>query len=223
MAKMRNRIYDLEYEIEQAEKISSEAVSKINIENVYSNANYRWYVKKEEIERESNLYACLSLRSKLHLMGLDFCPKNEGNAEAMDNDTYLTHYAGADYPELRDDIFADDKPIVKYSLNFPESRRKTMAMHEHFRWNSYMLTKGMVPASKETILNDRADNGKNYTLRHHGNITTFEGLEEFRKMIAEREKENEKNFDKIKYDYQLLDDAYWLLNNQGYKIVKREK
>jgi hypothetical protein len=60
-------------------------------------------------------------------------------------------------------------------------------------------------------------------LRHHGNITTFEGLEEFRKMIAEREKENEKNFDKIKYDYQLLDDAYWLLNNHGYKIVKREK
>ena len=26
--------------------------------------------------------------------------------------------------------------------------------------------------------------------------------------------------DVIKYDYQLLDDAYWLLNSNGYKIIR---
>jgi hypothetical protein len=221
MAKMRNRIYNLEYEVMEAAKKSPEDVSKVDIEKVYKDSDYDWYTKKEEIERESNLYACLSLRSKLHLMGLDYCPKNVKTEEALDRDAYLAHYAGGDLPEYRTDVIADDKDIVKYTIDFAESRRKTMAIQEHLRWNSYMLTMGVVPASKEQILND-PKNGKNYTLRHHGNITTFEGLVEFRQMIAKRDGGKEEDFDKIKYDYQLLDDAHWLLESNGYKIIRRE-
>ncbi len=64
-------------------------------------------------------------------------------------------------------------------------------------------------------------NGKNYLLRRRGNLTTFEGLDEFRKTIAERDGGKESDYDVIKYDYQLLDDAHWLLSQNGYKIIKR--
>lgn len=94
-----------------------------------------------------------------------------------------------------------------------------------------MLSKGMVPASKETILNDKTEkdgktvytNGKSYELRRHGNITTFEGLIEFRKMIAERNGTSEAEEDVIKYDYQILDDAFWLLHENGFAIVEKKK
>ena len=97
-----------------------------------------------------------------------------------------------------------------------------------------MISKGMVPATKDMIQNEKvltADgekytNGKNYKLRHHGNLTTMDGLVQFRKMVAERDtkngtKKSELQTDVIKYDYQLMDDAFWLLDSCGYKIFKR--
>ena len=88
----------------------------------------------------------------------------------------------------------------------------------------------MIPSTRQQILNEtvisngrtKHTNGKNYALRRHGNITTFDGLVEFRQLIAKRDKCQEVNCDVIKYDYQLLDDAYWLLNKNGYKIVKKQ-
>ena len=120
--------------------------------------------------------------------------------------------------------------MVHYTVNFPNSRRKTMAIHEHYRWNSFMLSKGMVPATKQQILEEKAErngklrytNGKNYAEHRHGNLTTFEGLIEFRRMVAKREGCDEADKDVIKYDYQLLDDAYWLLTKSGCKIVYKQ-
>ena len=84
-----------------------------------------------------------------------------------------------------------------------------------------MISRGFIPASKEQILSDSRKNGKDYVLRRHGNLTTFDGLLEFRKMTAERDGCDEYKKDVIKYDYQLLDDAYWLLCKNGYKITKK--
>jgi hypothetical protein len=92
-----------------------------------------------------------------------------------------------------------------------------------------MITKGFVPASKEVILNEKTlkdgvlknSNGKNYEIRRHGNITTFEGLEEYMKMIAERDSVPYEQTDVISYDYQIMDDAFWLLDKVNMKIVKR--
>jgi hypothetical protein len=56
-------------------------------------------------------------------------------------------------------------------------------------------------------------------MRLHGNLTTFEGLVEYRRMIAARDGVSEESADVIKYDYQLMDDAYWLLSQNGYSIV----
>ena len=217
MAKKRNRIYELEHEI------TSDEGKKLNksIKEIYEQADYKWYSKKTQFERESNLYACLSLRSKLHLMGLDYIHV-DANKSGLTNDKYLGVYAFGDMPVYYDDVDVDGKKVVKYDLDFKESRRKTMAIHEHYRWNSFMISKGFVPASKAEILRDSKDNGRDYVLRRHGNITTIDGLVEFRKMIAQRDGKAEVLTDVFKYDYQLLDDAYWLLSNNDYQIIKRD-
>ena len=133
--------------------------------------------------------------------------------------------AGAQGTCIINGNIADGKKIIDYPLDFPpfgESLRTAMAIHEHYRWNSYMISKGTIPAKKREILSDVKSNGKSYKLRRHGNLTTFEGLVEFRKMIAERDGISEHAADVIRYDYQLLDDAYWLLTKSGYKIIRRK-
>ncbi len=231
MAKMRNEAYDLEYSIrhDRSFRLTEKSIG----ENAEASRR-GWYMKKSEMERESSLYCCLSLRSKLHLMGLDYCRSDDRRYSALgelSNEKYLEIYAPDDKPITGNyGVSALGKDIVSYTLDFKRTRRRNMAIHEHLRWNSFMISKGMVPADKRTILNERVPNkngelkytnGKNYALRRHGNLTTFEGLVEFRKMIARREGGPEEEFDVIMYDYQLLDDAHWLLSRNGYKIVKK--
>ena len=100
-----------------------------------------------------------------------------------------------------------------------------------------MISKGFIPATIDEIVNERVvkngnlrpTNGKYYPLRRHGNLTTFDGLVTFRKLVAERDLkqgetllEAEAKKDVIKYDYQLLDDAYWLLEKTGHTIIEKE-
>ena len=226
MSQLRNAIYDLEYELTSGNKNITEEYVQKNRENATRN----WYTSKSQLERESSTYGCLSLRSKLNLMGLDYCGKDENDLPALTQEEYLALYAKGDAPDLTTyAITADGKPIVCYTLDFVDSRRKTMAIHEHQRWNSFMISKGMVPATKKQILEEQTErngkkrytNGKNYAARRHGNLTTFEGLIEFRQMVAKRDDCDEGDKDVIKYDYQLLDDAYWLLEKSGCKIVRR--
>jgi hypothetical protein len=58
-------------------------------------------------------------------------------------------------------------------------------------------------------------------MRRHGNLTTFAGLEKFAQIISEREEISVKEADVISYDYQIMDDAYWLITQTGGKIVRR--
>ena len=227
MSQLRNAIYNLEYDITNGRvNVTAEDVRK-NSEN----AMKAWFTSKSQIERDSSTYGCLSLRSKLNLMGLDYCGKDANDVPALTEAEYLALYAKGDMPDLTTyKVKADGKPIVCYTLNFPDSRRKTMAIHEHYRWNSFMLSKGMVPATKKQILEEQTEkkgklcytNGKNYEAHRHGNLTTFEGLVEFRKMVAKRDGVDEGEKDVIKYDYQLLDDAYWLLTRCGCKIIYKQ-
>ena len=222
----RNRLYAVEYEYtsSKTENEKDIKVSKEKVENAERDADYDWYVKRCQLERDSNIYACLSLRFKLQLLGLDYRPKNN---TGLKEDEYLDIYANGD--PLKYYNFNTDKKIVQYSLNFLKSRRRVMAISEHYRWNSYMLSKGIAPAAKDEILNEKIEinneikfsNGKNYHLRHHGNLTTFEGLVEYRQMVATRDNKSEIEKDVIKYDYQILDDAYWLLDEMDQEIYKR--
>ena len=215
MAIRRNYNYDIEHDLRHNGATAEEE----------ERSRLKWYTKKTTTERESNSYCCLSLRNKLHLMGMDYRKKGNGDGEALSQEKYLSIYAGEDMPEI---IYNPDHSIkaFRYSLQYPDSRRKNMAIQEHQRWNAFMILKGFIPATKEEILSEtdadgKYTNGRNYAMRHHGNLTTFDGLEIFRKMLAKRDMLPEENFDVMKYDYQLLDGAWRLLNDNGYEIIER--
>lgn len=226
MAQMRNEIYDLEYRIthEKGFAIDNAMLSEVRI-----TANKNWYLSKTQLERESSLYCCLSLKSKLNLMGLDYCEESANDLPALSEQEYLELYAVDDRIDTDTyNLTVNGKKVVNYTLDFVRSKRTNLAIQEHYRWNSFMISKGMIPATIDEILNEKAirngmvkfTNGKNYKLRRHGNITTFDGLVTFRELVAKRDNADETEKDVIKYDYQLMDDAYWLLKNCGYKIIK---
>jgi hypothetical protein len=210
--------------------VAKEANGNSSYEELCTTASRAWHMKKTQIERESSLYCCLSLRSKLQLMGLDYCTEREIQElglYAYSQKAYWEYVASDDMPQ--NSMGEGQQPNIIFSdLNFKQSRRRTMAIHEHMRWNSYMLSKGMIPATIKQIEELEVDdkgryiNGKNYPLRRHGNLTTFEGLVEFRRIVGKKPDTDEKNEDVIRYDYQILDDAYWLLRTQGYKIVDKK-
>jgi hypothetical protein len=177
-------------------------------------------------------------------MGLDYVKNSENpDKEGLTYDEYISVYShDGDIPKIRDDIKAQGKDIIKYDLDFnPHSMRTYLGIHEHQRWNSFMISKGIIPSTLEQIYNEKLpngkySNGKKYDARRHGNITTFGGLVGFRRLLAHRAngKEftsyediictpqvGEENYDVIKYDYQLLDDAYWLLTENDFKIIRK--
>lgn len=226
MAQLRNEIYDLEYKITHENLLAVD--STIFAENKI-NANKNWYLRKTQLERESSLYCCLSLKSKLNLMGLDYCPESLDDLTGLTEQEYLDIYSEGDSIDTSTyALTVDGKKIVNYTLDFVPSKRTNLAIQEHQRWNSFMLSKGMIPATINEILTEKSvqngrtrfTNGKNYKIRRHGNLTTFDGLVKFRKIVAERDHADESEKDVIKYDYQLMDDAYWLLKSCGYKVVK---
>ena len=226
MAKTRNEMLELERAIAHSttDQIDDEFVKANGIK-----ANEKWYKSKSQMQRESSIFACLSLRFKLNLMGLDYC-EILADGEALSEEEYMRIYAGDDQPDTaKYNLRVNGKDIIYYGTDYPPSRRRNMAMQEHYRWVSFAISRGMVPATKEQIINETRikngaeehTNGKNYALRRHGNITTFEGLEEFRRMVAKRDGQPEESRDRLRFRYQILDDAYWLLTSNGYKIVKK--
>ena len=226
MAKMRNEVMDLERALTD-QQIT--AVDDVFVAENSVAANEKWYRSKSQMQRDSSLFACLSLRFKLNLMGLDYCSK-DAQGEALTEQEYMSIYAGTDLPDLSSyNLKLNGKHIVRYGTDYPPSRRRNLAIQEHNRWTSFVISRGMVPATREQILNDTRlvdgvevhTNGKNYDLRRHGNLTSFDGLVEFRRMTAARDGVPEEKRDRIRYRYQLLDDAYWLLDSNGYKIVRK--
>ena len=218
MAKMRNSAYRLESEVK--EKGDDFKVTQDFIDNVEKAADKNWFVLLSEWERESNLYACLSLKSKLNLMGLDYRKKPNKDSNGMENRKYLQIYAEEDMPDSDTyKVKGIEKSIIKYPLEFKKSMRTNLAIHEHLRWNSFMISRGFVPSTREQIKQEEK-NGKDYSLRRHGNLTTYEGLREYRRIVADKKKVDEIKTDVIKYDYQLLDDAHWLLEKNGYEIIE---
>ena len=223
MAMLRNEVYDIEYALKRDPDLN---ITTEYIEQNREKAKYRWFATLGGLKRDSNVYCCLSLRSKLNMMGLDICEDigENNHLEALSFDEYYKVYSSDDMPQFTNTVSIDGKSIIKYPLEIKKSRRTNMAVQEHLRWNSFMISRGTVPATIDQILNEVDENGmhtdgKNIDCRRHGNLTTLSGLVKFRELIAKRDGKSELECDVISYDYQLLDDAYWLLSSCGYKIV----
>ena len=179
-----------------------------------ANALKKWYSWAQP-QRDANVYGVLSIRMKLNLMGYDY-QKGEQNEEI--NNAFMAKYQKGDEIVYKEKIVGEKK-LIEYNNNFVKgSLRERMAIQEHQRWNAYMITQGVIPSTKEEIAREK---GKNLTLRRHGCLTTFDGLLEYRAIMAKANDSNEELEDVIRYDYQLLDDVIWLLKRNGMALIKK--
>lgn len=178
------------------------------------------WLSQSQVQRESNIYSCLSIRMKLHLLGFDYAPEDCALPSA--NEEFLKIYqAGDPIIYSMTDQKVKGKQAIVYTNNYVEgSIRQHFAILEHQRWNAYMITCGYIPSTIEQI---KAGDSKNTSLRRHGNITTFDGLIKYREIVAKINNCSEEDTDVIRYDYVIMDDLVWILTNIGQKIVERNK
>ncbi len=188
-------------------------------EKICKKALEKWHYKFSDIQRESNVYAILSMRLKLQLFGYDIAP--ESSSENDESEQFLKDYSKGN-EIIGTGEFAGGKMLVDYTkeYNLPNTPRRVLAEIEHQRWNAYHIFKGFVPASKNEYLTESKE--ELIMRKRHINLTTFDGLSEFQRDEAQRLGVPESETDIIKYDYQLMDDAVWLLKRNGYKIIKRK-
>ena len=216
-AKERNRLY---YEDSLGANASAELLRK-----ACEAANNKWE-SADELMRESNIFSALGMRLKFNLLGLDLS-SNDGIS--ISETEYYSIYAKGDMPEIIKE-YADGRKEIHYKLEYKPSLRFTLAYQEHMRWNAFMISRGYLPASKADCLDSTRGYGKSAELRIHRNLASFKGLIEYRRFIAENKfRENggdinqlELQADVIKYDYQLMDDAFRVLKRLGKSIGRKE-
>ena len=212
-ARKRNAAYEIEKKIDaEYEKLNNEEKKKYNRKTTALKQKREqhyltksWYAKSQ-IERNSNLFAILSIRTKLNLLGYDLLKpdnvddyesvgKNKNqidsvNEEVSFEDFYNKYFIEEErkvkftykYVNEKNKIF--DKKIYQHGLEYFETKRTYMAMQEHMRWTAFMLCMGMIPSTKKEVIED-VNNGKDYLVRRkHGCITTFEGLMKHRRVMA---------------------------------------
>lgn len=194
-------------------------------------AEYDWYVKYDNNKRLSNIYSILSLRMKLQLLGLDFTDgeKPDGAGDKLhSNGDYFRIYADRGNAPMIDTHLCGEieKDVYSYNVlplkeDFEKGNtRNNLAVQEHYRWNAFMISQGFVPQSREAALRGE---GKNYLTRKHVNLSTFLGLFKYRKAMAGGVEADEEKYDVIRYDYQLMDDAWWFLHSRDCTVYKRWK
>ncbi len=209
IAKDRHLCYAIE---SKKETVSDESAKR--------DALLRWHFQWKNIQRESNVYACLSLRTKLHLLGYEIVEKTEGGPD--DSKSFFEDYGHGNKIVYRDKVI-NQKKLVNYDVEYhkPGTPRTNLAICEHERWNAYHIANGFIPASKEEYRTE----GKNALIerRKHINIASTKGLSEYAEWQVSEYGCSPFDADVIKYDYQLMDDAIWLLDRSGYTVVKMKK
>ena len=201
-----------EYGNTQEIKISGKEKEKF----VISQANEKWYETMAQIQRESNTYACLSIRMKLHLLGFDF---KKGKHEDASKE-YVSAYQKGDNIVRKEEKILGWSPVDYGDCVFPRGTiRNNYATQEHLRWNAYHICHGYVPATIQETKDD--DKQRLIEIRRHGNILSYKGLLQFCDMMMAEKGASRKDVDVIKYDYEIMDDLPWLASRIGYTIVKK--
>ena len=209
MARLRHLLYTAESKVIDEKRSSDSA-----LEEVREKARETWY-SFTEYQRESNVYACLSARMKLQLCGFDYAGEGQDASEE-----FLKLYERGD-KRIPSDLEVGGKRIWEHRNDeqFRHSVRWDLAVQEHGRWCANMIANGLVPCSKQEIVT--SNKKEMFRKRKHGNLTTMEGLVEFRQIVTKATGRPEEDTDVIRYDYQLMDDIDWLLHKCGYKLIKK--
>lgn len=179
-------------------------------------ANDEWYGVMQQTQREANVYACLSIKTKLQLLGYDLTKDGKD-----DSNEFMQEYTCLDPITYKNKVVKGKRVVSYGDCNFRENTiRNIYARQEHQRWNAHEICSGVIPATIAEIKTKSKQ--QLIELRKHRNITTYEGLFKYRKMMAEQTGKPESDYDVIKYDYQLMDDIVWLVKRHGYNITKRK-
>ena len=145
----RARTHNESYEKTRAKKESSS-----NKDNTTEN-KVSGFALARRMQRASNFYACLNLKTKLSLIGINL------------NDNELT----VEY-------------IQKYIReNLSNEAKENLARQEHYRWNAHYICNGFIPASIEEI-KETKNHGKDFDLRKHPNILECDALKDFENMTG---------------------------------------
>lgn len=180
-------------------------------------ANRQWYEKWAQVQRDSNIFACLSIRSKLHLLGYDFV---KGIGEDKSEEFFSIYQHGDPIIYLEKDSVMGRKEVNYGDCNFVRNTvRNNFAFQEHLRWNAYHICCGYLPATIEETLS--TDKQSLIDIRKHRNLLSYEGLIEYAQLLSNKNGKPYKDNDVIKYDYQIMDDLPWLASRIGYTIVKK--
>ncbi len=181
IAKNRNAIY------------YSEKANVSNIDEEFINKAYSSWYDKSQIQRDSNYYAYLNIRTKLNLLGYDYIDNklfNEKKHTKVDFSEFEKKYfKNSEVVNVASKTvcFGGDKyDICKYDFQFDpkDCVRTNIAMQEHLRWNAYTISMGVIPSSISEIISS-TDDGRDYIIkRKHNCLTTFDGLKKLRSILA---------------------------------------
>lgn len=165
-----------------------------------------------KIKRESNLYAVVAIRQILLQLGFDCAERGEDAKDLFD----VLYDRGNPRTRGADGAIRYDNAVCSR-----RSLRLDFAKREHIRWNGYVAACGVGPASRTEYRT--VDKNALLAAGKHVNLTTWEGLAEFRREEAERKGSDEESTDVQRYDFQLADEAVGILEKNGLKTVLRKE
>lgn len=163
------------------------------------------------VQKLSNIYFQISIKSKLNLFGLTYT--NDEKATSLTKEEFDTLFPTVKDPDYK--IYKEGKP------------QNVLARIEHERWNTFHILHGFTPLELTEYSLERGGKvHQDLANKKHGCITTYEDLDKVNKRIVEVYKKNniEKSLDEVntyKYDFELIADIYDNLRSIGYKIIKK--
>lgn len=199
-------------------------------------AEYTKWDGLPEIERDSNRYAAMSIRTKLNLLGFELKESNEEQDNAVAKlyeATYGMNFANRQQATVNKqwttNDFSDgyvDFPERDEKGNIADTARNNLARLEHQRWSAFYLSNGWTKLEKAKVT---ADVRKDVQAKQHACLTVFEELEKLRDLQASdavtkkgvSEEHAKSDEDTVRYDYFLMDKLLGNLKDSSYVVLKR--
>lgn len=209
LAKALHRVYTRQQYVKQANEPNFEEMLTQKATEIWEGMNY--------FTLYSNLYAAMNLRTKLHLLGLDYVADGKGEG--------LEHFQKC-YPMQEDVSCLTDyaKPTV----------RNALLAQEHARWNAYHLLSEYLPLERSSVEAEQEEVTKSLRFttkdtagKKHACLTTYAGLTDLSNDLAAKASAltgktvAAEEYDYYQYDDMLLKAVPQLLKELGYSLVRR--
>lgn len=172
------------------------------------------------IDMYSNIALAISTRFKLNLLGYDFVKNSEvkSNHVPVLEEEFMSKYT--------DNTNNIDLDLNNYSK---DTTRNNLLYQEHLRWNAFHLLNGYEPMEIDRITyNGNKIIRKDYSLKLHGCIISYEGLMTLAKHQRELIKKHDSTLagaNKIEdlycFDGLVYITVYKAFNELGYTIIKK--